>query len=378
MVFTRVFEGFPAEMSELFSNHHRGGESHRNPTYISYFQKGGFMMNQSYARPILVAGALSLLAMPWGHSKHEISTVHAAPWIAPAPQQELSATWVQDVARELRKPQFRNIFMNIPGGSPQSTILDLLNEAAVGLENGEPGYARHLVRRAVNVLDRSAGRGWYTESDIQPIQAMILKYAKQGFSEADQNWKSQNRKNPNNKKRSSGRSQDDGARLFDPDEPNYSGNRWDGYTSDHWQGSGNSYDRVHNRNIRQNHENFDRSRNRTSKDSSREREHNIRDKNENSRIERGGTQRYYSDDFYYSDYPERGRRNESSSRDRDSYREQMPRAMEQDRNLHARGNERFYSEQPRDQGQQRPYDRGPGQDEYYESTTRNQSRGFNR
>lgn len=341
-------------------------------------------MNRSYARPMLVAGALSLLGMPWGGNDHEISkisTVHAAPWIAPAPQQELSAQWVQDVAREFRKPQIRNIFMNIPGGSPQSTILDLLNEAGVGLENGEPGYARHQVHKAVDVLDRSAGRGWYTESDIQPIQAMILKYAKRGFSEADQNWKSRNR---TNREMSSNRSQDNGVRLFDPDEPNFSANRWDGYTSDHWQGSGGSYDRVQKQNIRQNTQNFDRSRNRTSKASFRDREHNVRNRDENRRMERGGTQRYYSDDFYYSDYPweDRGRRSESSRRDRnsyhDSYREKMPWSMDQDRRAHARGKERFYSKQSMDRGQQRPYDRGPGQDEYFESTTRTQSRGFNR
>lgn len=337
-------------------------------------------MNQSFARPILVAGALSLLGVPWGGGGYEISKVHAAPWIAPAPQQELSAQWVQNVAREFRKPQIRNIFMNIPGGSPQATILDLLNEAAVGLENGEPGYARHLVRKAVNVMDRSAGRGWYTESDIQPIQAMILKYAKRGFSEADQNLKSRNRTNSRNREMSSNRFQDDGVRLFNPDKPNFSANRWDGYTSDHWQGSGGSYDRVQKRNRRANTQNFDRSRNRTSKASFRDREHNVRNQDENRRMERGGTQRYYSDDFYYSDYPyeNRGRRSESSSRDRDSYRDQMPWTMEQDRRLHARGKERFYSEQSMDRGQQRPYDRGPGQNEYFESTTRTQSRGFNR
>jgi hypothetical protein len=337
-------------------------------------------MNRSYARPILVAGALSLLGMPWGGSNYKISTVHAAPWIAPAPQQEVSGNWAQGVAREFRKPKFRNIFMNIPGGSPQSTILALLNEAAVGLENGEPDYARHLVRKAVNVLDRGAGRGWYTESDIQPIQAMILKYAKQGFSEADHNWKSGNGNHPRNRKMSSHRSQDDGVNLFNPDEPNFSGNRWDGYTSDHWQGNGNSYGNVQKRNIRQNTKNFERSPNRTSKGSLGDREHNVSNQGENRRIERGGTQRYYSDDFYYSDNPweDRGRRSELSRGDRDSYRDQMPWSMEQDRRLHARGKEKFYSEQSMNRGQQTPYDRDPGQNEYFESTTKTHSRGFNR
>ena len=179
---------------------------------------------------------------------------------------------------------------------------------------------------------------------------------------------------------SSNRSQDDGVGLFNPDEPNFSGNRWDGYTRDHWQGSGNSYGKLQKRNIRQNLEDFDRSRDRTSKGSFRDREHNVRNQGENPRMERGGTQRYYSDDFFYSDYPyeDRGRRSESSRHNRDSYRDQMPWSMGQDRRLHARGKEKFYSEQSMDRGQQRPYDRGPGQDEYFESTTRTHSRGFNR
>lgn len=37
---------------------------------------------------------------------------------------------------------------------------------------------------------------------------------------------------------------------------------------------------------------------------------------------------------------------------------------------HARGNARFYQEGPEDREQQRPFDRGAGQDQYYESTTR--------
>lgn len=339
-------------------------------------------MNHSYARPILVAGALSLLGMPGGGSVHEMSIVHAAPWIAPAPQQELSAKWVQDVAREFRKPKIRNIFMNIPGGSPQATILDLLNEAGKGLENGEPEYARHLVRKAVNVLDRSAGRGWYTESDIQPIQAMILRYAKKGFSEADQNFKARNRNKQRNMGNFSNRAREGGVRLIDPGKPNFSGNRWNGYTRDHWQGSGQSYNRIQKRNIRQNNpqdENV-RSGDRSREGSFRDSDQKTRNRYGNSSMERGGTQRYYSDEFYYSDYPsreDRGRREQSSRRHYDSERDQMPWSMEQDRRQHVRGKARFYQERPEDRGQERPYDRGPGQDEYFESTTRQHSRGYN-
>lgn len=350
-------------------------------------------MNQSFAGPILIAGALSMMGVPGGGIGNAIPVGHAAPWIAPAPQQELSAQWVEDVARELRDPRFRNIFMNIPGGSPQATILDLLNEAAVGLKNGEPEYARHLVRKAVNVLDRSAGQGWYSESDVQPIQAMILRHAKQGFSEADQKFNPRNRnKQRNDMNSSSSRTGEGGVRLFNPEKPNYSGDRWDGYTSDHWQGSGQSYDRGQNKNIRQNnsqHENDrfgDRARGRSFRDKNQK---DMETRDDSSGRERGGTQRYYSDEFYYSDYPYQdrgqrvqgdgqGRNNRMNQRDHQgSNRDQMPWSMKQDRSQHARGNARFYQERQEDRGQERPYDRGPGQDQYFESTTREHSRGYN-
>lgn len=54
-----------------------------------------------------------------GEGGSGLSTTHAVPWIAPAPQQELAAQWVEDVAQELRNPQFRNIFMNVPGDHPK-------------------------------------------------------------------------------------------------------------------------------------------------------------------------------------------------------------------------------------------------------------------
>ncbi len=55
------------------------------------------------------------MGMPWMGEGGGFSTAQAAPWIAPAPQQELAAQWVEDVAQEFRNPQFPNIFMNIPG-----------------------------------------------------------------------------------------------------------------------------------------------------------------------------------------------------------------------------------------------------------------------
>lgn len=349
-------------------------------------------MKHWMTRPMLMAGALSLMSIPTGGGIG-LSMSEAAPWIAPAPQQELSARWVKDIARDLRSPQFRNILMNIPGGSPQATILDLVNEAAAGMKNGEPEYARDLVRKAVNVLDRTAGRGWYTQSDIQPIQAMILRNAKRGFREAGYTWNDGSNTAKTNT-RNYRQDREQGVRLFNPDKPNFSGPRWDAYTGDHWQAGGNF----------RGESTFDRSR-----DGSQEKESGtLRGQNmsyrgsgdpdsdyrdnrrsfSNRSSERGGTQRYYSDDFYYSDYPweNRGRsfqndnrgNSRSSLRDRDSAQEQMPWTMEQDRQQHARGKADFYQQRAEDSGRHRQFDRDPGKDQYFESTTRKHSRGYDR
>lgn len=351
-------------------------------------------MKQWMTRPILMAGALSMIGVPSGGGILGSSFADAAPWIAPAPQQELSAKWVKDIARELRSPQFRNILMNIPGGSPQATILDYVNEAAAGMKNGEPEYARDLVRHAVNVLDRTAGRGWYSQSDIQPIQAMILRNAKRGFQEAGYTW-NDGSKHAEMNNRNNDQTRERGVRLFNPDKPNYSGTRGDAYTGDHWQAGGN---------FRVNGSTFDRSPDGSQANKSRtprgenmsyrgtsDRDSAYRDDRRvstNRSSERGGTQRYYSDEFYYSDYPweDRGRRFQNDARSsrgsslstRDFDQERIPREITQDRRQHAGGKASFYQQSAEDSGRQRPFDRGPGKDQYFESTTREHSRGYDR
>src|SRR5690606_3994006 len=145
-------------------------------------------MNRSFTRPIVVIGALSLLGtggwMPLEENKAE-----ASPWLAPAPHQDLTANWVADIDEAFRSPQVSNIFINVPFGSPHSTIIHLLNEAAIGVKTGHPRYARDLVRQAVDVLDETAGGGWYSPSEVRPIQAFILKKAREGFEEAGHQWK---------------------------------------------------------------------------------------------------------------------------------------------------------------------------------------------
>ncbi len=63
--------------------------------------------------------------------------------------------------------------------------------------------------------------------------------------------------------------------LFNPDKSNFSGNRWDGYTSDHWKGSGKSNDRVQKRNVQQNNQ-----QNENDRSGERGRERSFRDKSQ--------------------------------------------------------------------------------------------------
>lgn len=161
----------------------------------------------------------------------EGNKAEASPWLAPAPQHEMAAPWVEEVARKLQTPYVSNIFMNIPFGSPQSTILDLLNEAAIGLETDHPRYARDLVRQAVEVLDKTAGEGWYSEEEVRPIQAMILRHARQGFQEAGDKLKAHEYQHIGMGKRE--RMQQGG--IFEPDTPYKPRPRYEDYTSEHWQ-----------------------------------------------------------------------------------------------------------------------------------------------
>jgi hypothetical protein len=197
-------------------------------------------MTRSLTRPMIIAGALSLMGMGTaGMVPGETSKAEAAQWLAPAPHQELAAKWVEDVARELRQPQFRNVLMNVPFGTPQATILDLLNEAALGLENGYPRYALDLVRQAVEVLDDTTrGQRWLSPSEVQPIQAMILKKAKQAFDEAGHQWKNQQlqtRTSQRSQRQDGQQRMKGGERLFNPDRPNQPLPRYEDYTSEHWQ-----------------------------------------------------------------------------------------------------------------------------------------------
>ncbi len=129
--------------------------------------------------PVLVAGACGL-----GIATMPAPSTLAAEWLAPAPQANITADWVKDVAKALKSNRFKNVFMNQPSGCDQCRILDYLDDAADALENGQPKLAESFVRRALNVLNDGVEDHWYSEEDVRPIKRLIIKKANQGFHEA--------------------------------------------------------------------------------------------------------------------------------------------------------------------------------------------------
>ncbi|WP_447979352.1 hypothetical protein [Candidatus Nitrospira bockiana] len=128
---------------------------------------------------IMTVAALWLIAPAGGGS-----SLSAAPWLAPAAQERLAADWVKEIAAQFRTERVREVFMNAPFGSPQSSMLGLLNDAAVALKEGEIDYARDLIHHAVGLLDDGVEHGWYSRRDIEPIKGMILSRAMEGIQQA--------------------------------------------------------------------------------------------------------------------------------------------------------------------------------------------------
>ena len=108
----------------------------------------------------------------------------AAQWLAPAAEERISADWVKDVARALRKERFKNVFMNQPFGCDQCRIIEFLNHAADALDNDKPKLAKSFIQRALNVFDNGLEEGWYEDADVRPIKRLIITKANQGFKES--------------------------------------------------------------------------------------------------------------------------------------------------------------------------------------------------
>jgi hypothetical protein len=97
-------------------------------------------------------------------------------WITVAPANPSVAPWVKDIERELMKVQYRPLWSNDPR-SPQVSMMYLLHDAANALTAQNEAVAKDLVRRALNVLREGIARGYYSQSDIDPIVTYIKTHA---------------------------------------------------------------------------------------------------------------------------------------------------------------------------------------------------------
>jgi hypothetical protein len=97
-------------------------------------------------------------------------------WITVAPANTSVAPWVKDIERELMKVQYRPLWSNDPR-SPQVSMMYLLKDAADALTAQNEAVAKDLVRRALNVLREGIARGYYSQSDIDPIVTYIKAHA---------------------------------------------------------------------------------------------------------------------------------------------------------------------------------------------------------
>jgi hypothetical protein len=89
-------------------------------------------------------------------------------WITIAAADTYIAPWVKDIEKELMQEQFRMLWSNDPR-SPQAAVMYLLNDAAKALAVRNDVLAKDFVSRALNVLEEGIAKGYYSQSDIDPI-----------------------------------------------------------------------------------------------------------------------------------------------------------------------------------------------------------------
>lgn len=132
-------------------------------------------MRRQLRNTVATVGALAVLSA--GAAYTGTPMAHAAQWLAPAAAEKIEARWVKEVDYELRSDQFKNIFINAPGGAPQGAILRYLNHAADALQTGDKKSAQGFVDQALRVVDRGIDKGWYSQSDVAPLRNMIVAKA---------------------------------------------------------------------------------------------------------------------------------------------------------------------------------------------------------
>ncbi|ALA59155.1 hypothetical protein [Nitrospira moscoviensis] len=227
----------------------------------------------------------------------------AAPWLAPAADERISADWVKDVAQAFRKNRFKNVFMNQPFGCDQCRIIHFLNNAAEALDNDRPKLAKSFIHRALAVLEDGKDEGWYTDADVRPIKRLIIEKANQGLKEAGA---AQLALSPPRERGKDPRYERGDDPLFSrSDRSNQYGGgqeRWSGYTEEHTYGLTERLDVDRDRQAQRD------SRSARSRQS-----------------DEGRFDRYYSEDFSFEEQ-DAGQR---AGRDRASHRRGMTRFPEE-------------------------------------------------
>src|SRR5207244_10952893 len=83
-----------------------------------------------------------------------------------------AAQWMKDSEQELMKEQYLRLWSNDPR-SPQAAVMYLLDDSAKALVAHSDAMARDFVRRALNVLEEGITKGYYSQSDVDPVIAYI-------------------------------------------------------------------------------------------------------------------------------------------------------------------------------------------------------------
>ena len=97
----------------------------------------------------------------------------AADWLAPAADQDVTAPWVNDITAQLNEEPYRDVFVNALGNSPQAAIVRYLNNAAQALQAGNKPLAQSYVDRTIDIFDNGVRRGYYSQTDVEPIKKLI-------------------------------------------------------------------------------------------------------------------------------------------------------------------------------------------------------------
>ena len=108
--------------------------------------------------------------------KDPLSAPNHLDWITIAAADTYAAQWVKDIEQELMKEQYRRLWSNDPR-SPQAAVMYLLDDSAKALVAHSDAMARDFVRRALNVLEEGISKGYYSQSDVDPIITYIKAHA---------------------------------------------------------------------------------------------------------------------------------------------------------------------------------------------------------